>query len=288
MTDYPSSESPSSVILIILFLLSILCSVYVSCSVLSTGVRTPHASLVLYLNVACICRTVSKFPFVFGAIDHACVIMGPIYWYCAFLMQIVEYLMISSVNLKLIMTTSTPTGPGSPQLDRTTKIFMFVLPAVTIVYPLLTKSYVTVHRWCDVSRGRDSGIISRTIFIAITFVLQVITIYKLIVVTLKLRKLPPSPEYDDAMQKLFRGPGTYPIVGMLLTLVTDAIVIWEHSTRDEDSDSESDSSRYYYEYALLLVTCAFGIVYFIVYNLEKNNIKVNMSPHRQYIYSLFL
>mmetsp|Transcript_2998 Transcript_2998/g.4561 ORF Transcript_2998/g.4561 Transcript_2998/m.4561 type:complete len:301 (-) Transcript_2998:371-1273(-) len=268
MSYHSSVESISSIILISLFILSISSSIYVIIRITKIGALTISAKLVLYLHTACILWTLSKLPFIYDNTPPSCVIMGVIYWYCTFFMRLVSYLMVSSMNLRVLMSLGVVTADEKIDISFTLKILLFLLPCLPVIYPLITHSYVAVNNWCDVSRERDSGVISRTIFIAISFVLQSVTLYKLIVVVWGMRGLDKS-QYDEMIVKLFRGPGTYPIVNMALTLMADSIIVWEHTTREH----ESDRRNYYTEYSLLVIQCMCGILFFIIFRLEEANIK---------------
>jgi hypothetical protein len=271
--------SGSLIFLTILFVVSISLSASVVFFLLSIGTHSGAAKLTLLLNLSFIMIALSKFPVYLVRIPYSCDVAGYIYWYFSTLGLLVLYDLVGAVNLRMLVhdqTSRTISRASEYNIQDSSTLRLFIIPLVSLIAPLCSGSFISSEKYCEIDRDSAKGIYSRIAYLVFTLLIQIAILRKLYLTCELLRRSLSHHTYHDLFWKLLTGPGAYPIILVLATLVADVVILITHLSHAHLSGSESD-------YCLEILQAVLGIFTGIIFfSFERRDIQVppsTLPPH---------
>jgi hypothetical protein len=258
----PNAASPAIVFVFILFLSGIIGTILVVSSILRYGAKTMASKLTLYLNLSAAVWMITKIPYLLSTFKIGCPIGGAIHWYCQFNLLILTYYIADALHIRMLNENESISNRTNYLITWKTLISIFAIPILPVIYPISTHSFVSIYMWCGLSREDTTGVLSRTIFILTSSILQMAILIKFIRMCQRLRTL-PAQSYADMLKRLCRGPGAYAAVLLIFTLLEDVVIFGITTTSFSSSDSNKHS--FWSEYTLLVLQGCYVISYGIVY-----------------------
>jgi hypothetical protein len=262
-------ENGSLIFLVVLFAVSVSLSASVLLFLISIGIHSGAGKLTFFLNLSFLMVTVSKFPIYLVRVPFACAVAGYVYWYFSALGLLVLYDLVGAVNLRMLVkdqTSRTISRASEYNLQDSSALRLFIFPLISLIVPLCSGSFVRSEKYCEIDRDSRIGIYSRSAYLVFTLLIQIAILRKLYLTCGMLRSSLSENTYRDLFWKLLTGPGAYPIILVLGTIVADIVILVTYLSHL--SGSESD-------YCLEILQAVLGIFAVIIFYLfERRDIQV--------------
>lgn len=264
------NDNFGSIFLVLFCCLSILCSLYVVCSIIKLGAKSSAAKLVLFINIASAICTSSRFPFYLKDIDKMCAPLESIFWYSFFQIQLVCIYMLWCTN-KILYTSGSFKSTEPYKLSRIHITLIFLIPLLPVILTATVPptKYDSAHMWCGINRHVSSGKWRYACFIVFLGVIELICLTQIIRMVQYARTTTPEI-YSIVKDRVIRGPASYAIAtfGVVVGVAVCGLYMVTY-------DHQPDVDDYYNEYSMLIVYYTLNIFYVIIYVNEKEHLSVS-------------
>jgi hypothetical protein len=265
--DYDVGIShPSSIILIVMFTISVICSIAVVADIARRGAKTSSLQLIYIQSISSALSCFAKAPFIYG--DTSCVPMLTIFYYTYVQSLLIVIIMLLHTNVTLlVLRTSNYDAIEHHTLDRNTILFIVLFPIIGPIYPLVTHSFAQQYAWCTINCSRKKELYSSH---ALFWCFSLISFAQIFIIVKKTKSV--SSQIFDLMKKeILHGAGIYAIVTMFNHLITDLIVLYSVV-----AEGESARVYYYCTYTRLMMHYLLPIAYAMIYYHEREYLSVSM------------
>ena len=284
----PPIDAPSSIIMLALCIVSILCTTYPVIAMLRIGTRSQIAELTIVINFAMTMWTVSSLPFLYHH-SHLCSIFGVFLWYALVQLVMAASLMMHGAK-EYIMEIHSTQGAGELADTRLTlnyvsRIILYVVPAIPPLFPLVTSSYGRMYCWCTIDMDAKWGDESLIVLNAACWSPIVIVLYHYYKSALRVAHTMSSSAL--LYQVVLNGPVMYGsatiglfVCGALYSLIASLLY-----------RKQSAESIYYGQYGFTVAACLLGVSYLFIFHRTEEHVKVracNLTSRYRYRYMLCL
>lgn len=280
---HPPNTSPSSIILIIYCVISILCSTYVCRCVMKSGANTSSSKLVLFLSVSTLIMTISKIPFVYPQFPKICLVSESIFWYSSLQIEIITFFLLRSTNFILVSMFDTASKSANLRLSKTNVYIISFLPLIPVVFPLASNGFTTNYNWCGVDRDSNMGKYWSILYFILSTIGDICSFYQIYIIFQNVNKL--SSEFLKIFQqKILRGPVVYSGITLVVYILVDIIILTLIFHEDMESRMRFDYSsaiailivccRYFLEYSLMFVRYTLGVGFALAFVKDRKQLEV--------------